>query len=728
MSHHKHDRQHRHAEPEIEAFRYVKATRRLLKPSTTRLEGMVNEDFSDELKFESLLSLGRIGDPESLQTLTRAFQEYPDYIEPVTALGHYRSSTPVAKLLERLQDPDSLYKEEIVRVLGEIGDPMATRPLMELLRDEDRMVRYYSARALHKMGGRDVVQALCGLLNDPDEWIVINVLEILSKMRDPEAIPALVGQFEIARDSRLKAIIISSLAPFAEGRLLKTFESGLASYDPRIQANSVEAVSLLKIPALEMKRKLKKFYGHPNNRVRANLCIALANADAEAVTEELAAMLQSRDAPTRRSAAYVLARINNPKREEYVHQLLADENFGVRKMALKAALELGDMVGVREIQPLLADENQWVRREAVECATRIADFPDDAIIGLFKKEDSPPVVEYLLRYIVDRRLTAAIPLIFDRIKKEPEEELPWLIAALGHLGAREELGKVKKFLGAVRSGVYSEYYKALLLNGDLNVFEELAAGLKDKKREAELQVWVKIAGVLGEFVQQTDAFSRVLLNALAEEVKRDMEGIATFDSPAPVSAAADSESLMKEGLAFFDSRDFNRAKAIFEQLCKEDSHNADLAFYLASSLYNLGDMTRSQEILEKTIGHQPAHIEAGILLGQIYFRRKEWGRLASCYEKLKKYVPADDRKNVIRVYGALGLAYFNQKKYSEAIEALNLGLQANPRDLSSSYHLALCYYSIGETEKARRILETLRKTLPADSQVLKNVIELLQRI
>ncbi|HMM59769.1 MAG TPA: hypothetical protein PKC25_06505, partial [Candidatus Rifleibacterium sp.] len=206
------------------------------------------------------------------------------------------------------------------------------------------------------------------------------------------------------------------------------FESGLASYDPRIQANSVEAVSLLKIPALEMKRKLKKFYGHPNNRVRANLCIALANADAEAVTEELAAMLLSRDAPTRRSAAYVLARINNPKREEYVHQLLADENFGVRKMALKAALELGDMVGVREIQPLLADENQWVRREAIECATRIADFPDDAVIGMFKKEESPPVVEYLLKYIVDRRLIAAIPQIFERIKKEPEEELPWLIA------------------------------------------------------------------------------------------------------------------------------------------------------------------------------------------------------------------------------------------------------------------------------------------------------------
>ncbi len=711
-------------QPEIEAFRYVKAARRLLRPSTSRLEDMVREDFSDELKFEALLSLGAIGDNESLEVLTRAFGDYPDFIEPVTALGLFKSSTPVARLIERLQDPDSMFKEEIVRVLGEIGDPMATRPLMELLHDEDRMVRYYSARALHKMGGRDVVQALCGLLNDPDEWIVINVLEILSKMRDPEAIPALVGQFEIARDSRLKAIIISSLATFAEGRLLKTFESGLNSFDPRIQANSVEAVSMLKIPALEMKRKLKKFYGHANNRVRANLCIAMAGADSEAVSEELASMMQSRDIPTRRSAAYVLARIETPRREEYVHQLLSDENFGVRKMALKAALKLGELVGVREIQPLLVDENQWVRREAVECAARIEDFPDDAILGLFRKEESPPVIEYLLKYIVDRRLVAAIPHIFDRIKKEPDEEMPWLIAALGHLGALEELGKVKKFLGAVRSNVYSEYYQALILNGELQALEELAAGLKDKKRENELLVWVRVAGNLGAFLQKTEEYSPALRDALAEEVQGDMAGIAVFDTATAVSESID----LAEGINCLDNRDFNRARVFFDKILQKHKNNGEARYYLAFALYNLGDMSAAQEMLEKSFTKDPSHVETGILLGQIYFRRKEWAKLVNCYNKLKKYVSDEDKKNVIKVYGALGLAYFNQKKYEEAIEALNMGLQANPRDLSSSYHLALCYYSVGETDKARQILESLRKTLPADSQVLKNVIELLQRM
>lgn len=710
---------------ELESFRYVKVARRLLTPASESLEHLQKEEYSDEVKFEALLSLGKIGDANSLPVLVKAFEEYTDYIEPITALGLLKSSTPVGKLLDRLKDPDALYKEEIVRVIGEIGDPMAAKTLMELLHDEDRMVRYYSARALYKMGGRDVVQSLCRLLNDPDEWIVINVLEILSKMNDSEAIPALVGQFEVARDSRLKAIIISSLATFAEGRLLKTFESGLASFDPRIQANSVEAISQLKIPALEMKRKLKKFYGHTNNRVRGNVCIALAQADHDTVVKEIEEMLKSVDATIRRSAAFVLSKVACEKRETYIHLLLQDENFGVRKMALKAALELDSNLGLKEIIPLLEDENQWVRRQAVECANRIEDFPPASIVGMLEKEESSSVIESVLKFVVDRGLTTAISLIFERIKREPEEELPWLISSLGHLGAIEELGKVKKFLGPVRSEVFSEYYQALLLNGDLSVFEEIGKMLKEKKRAADLLVWTRIAGEVGAFAVKPESFSATLLKALLEEVKKDMDGIAIFDAPATTPI---SEKDLEEAISLHGAKNFVKARELLEKIITSFPDNAEAKFYLASSLYNLGEVNQAALNLSAMEERFPEHVDSAVLLGQIYFRKKDWPNLIACYERIIKQVAVSDKKNLIRIYGALGLAYFHQKMYAEAIEALNKGLLANPRDLSSSYHLALCYYAINQTEKARTILESLRKTLPTDSQVLKNVIELLQRI
>lgn len=709
---------------EIESFRFLKATHRLLRPTTEFLEELYRSDFSDNLKLEILLSIGKIRDPKSLPVLTHAFDVYAEHIEPITALGSFKDSSPVPKLIQRLEDPDALYKEEIVRVIGEIGDPMATRTLIELLHDEDRMVRYFSARALYKMGGRDVVQSLCGLLNDPDEWIVINVLEILSQMRDPEAVPALVGQYEIVRDSRLKAIIISSLAPFAEGRLLKTFENGLASYDPRIQANSVEAISMLKISPLEMRRKLKKFYGHPNNRVRANTCIALAVSDPESVLNEIKAMIESTDASTRRSAAYVLARIDLPGRDGFIRQLLTDEYFGVRKMALKAAIELESALCVTVITPLLKDENQWVRRQAVDCAAIIDDFPDEAILELLKIEESPPVIEPILKFVVKRNLQDAVELIYDRIRKEPDEEIGWLIAALGHLGAREELGKAKKNLSAVRSEVFGEYYQALLLNGELEVFTELEESLKGKKRENEILFWVKIIGAIGDFIQKVDEYSTAFLDALRIEVQKDMAGIVTFDSP----AIEEPEKNINAGIELYRKKDYAKARAFFKDFLAGMPQHADARYYYAASCYYLGKTATAREYLEKLTAEIPSHVDAAILMGQIYFRRKQWQKLASCYESVSQFVPAEDRKNTIRVYGALGLAYYHQTRYREAIGALNKGLEANPRDLSSSYHLALCYYALGESEKARDILQKLRKTLPSDSKVLKNVIELLQRI
>ena len=54
-----------HKKEDIEAFRYVKAARKLMKPITDKLEALArNDEVSDELKFESLISLGKIGDNE----------------------------------------------------------------------------------------------------------------------------------------------------------------------------------------------------------------------------------------------------------------------------------------------------------------------------------------------------------------------------------------------------------------------------------------------------------------------------------------------------------------------------------------------------------------------------------------------------------------------------------------------------------------------------------------
>lgn len=715
---------------EIEPFRFIKAARRLFRPATERLSAIVRSpDAAEEVKTEALLSLGKIGDPAVLDVMRNALDGWPERIEPITALGHLRDSTPVQRLLELLDDPEHPFKEEIVRVLGLIGDPMAGKKLMELLRDEDRMVRYEAAWALYRIGGRDVAQSLCGLLSDPDEWIVINVLEILSRLKESEAIPALVGQFEIARDPRLKAIMISSLATFAEPQLLHIFEKGLESFDPRIQANAVEAVAMLKIPALEMRRKLKKFFSHPNNRVRANVCIALAKADEAKVIEEVDAMLASADIPTRRSAAYVLSRVQIKGRDALIDRLLADEAYVVRKMALKAVLALETEVGQSRITPLLRDPNQWVRREAVDCARKVSGFPVQQVIDAFKDESAPPVWESMLAFFVERHANACVPLIMQKIKSEPEEGLPRLISALGHLDAREAIAEARRFVGAASDENMREFYIALLLHGDLNVFAELASRLAEKTREDELLPLVRVAGDVGAFIKTVEEYSTRLREALAVEVAKDMEGVAGLGMPpsAPQNIPISIESI-SQGIALLDAGRLGEAQAFFERFVTAFPHHPEALFNLAQVHFKKNDPDKALPYLTTLMEKAPSHVAGALMLGQIHFRKKQWTALLELYERIRRHVPADDRKTLGQVHGALGLAYFHLKKFQKAIESLNLAIRENARDLSSCYHLALSYYAIREHASALKLLKELKKSLPPDSRVFRNVEELLQKL
>ncbi|MBF0500072.1 MAG: HEAT repeat domain-containing protein [Candidatus Riflebacteria bacterium] len=713
----------------IETFRLVKAARRLFKPAIdciTSIAGRSQEDIA----CEAILALGRIGDPSSRELLVASPARFPDRQEPLAALGAFRDSTPVPRLIELLGNPDYQFKEDVVRVLGEIGDPQATEALKSLLYDNERMVRYYAAWALYKIGGRDVVQSLCALLSDADEWIVINVLEILSRLKDPEAVPALVGQFKIVRDPRLRAIIISSLAAFAEPRLLPVFEEGLNSFDPRIQANAVEAVAMLKISALEVRRKLKKFLGHPNNRVRANAIVALFRADGEKASTEVEAMMQSSDLPVRRSAAYVLAKVNLERRKEMIDKLLTDQAFGVRKMALRAALALKSDVGIGRILPLLQDGNQWVRKEAVDCIRKVDDAPIELLLETLGKESSPPVLESLLDFVVERHVEKAIPVILKKIREQPEEGLPKMLSSLGRLSAKKELLEAKKYLGDAGPDALREYQIAMLLHGELGVLSDIAAMLTEKKRDEESILWLKTAGEVGMFLRNPDLFSPRLTECLMIEARKDMGGVVEFggsQAAAPM-VSAPAQLSIETGIKLAEAGQYIEAEKFFRVFLGRFSDNAEALFHHGSVLLKLSRPTDALVPLERLRLIAPDHRPGAMLLGQIQFQQKNWVGLIETFEALRDRIPMSEKKSVSQVLGALGLGYFHQRRYTKAIEVLTKALAVNERDLSSSYHLALSYVAMKDNASALKLLRSLKGNLPPDSRVLRNVDELLQKL
>ncbi len=703
---------------------FSKVVHGLLNSATRRINELISGSYSEDLKLEGLVALGRIGDPESTDLLIKSLEKFSENTEPLTAMGYFKNRDTVPQLLKLLENPEISFKEEIVRVLGEIADPRASTALRDLLHDQDRMVRYQAAWSLYKLGGRDVPQTLSGLLSDPDEWIVINVLEILSRLKDAEVIPSLVGQFKIVRDHRLKAIIISSLGLFGESQLLPIFEEGLKSFDTRIQANAVEAISLLRIPEIDLKRKLKRFLTHPNNRVKANAAVALYSTEPDKVREELELMISSKDVPTRRSAAYVLSRIQLTGQGKLLDPLLSDPAFSVRKMALKASVAFESIGNAGRYISYLRDENPWVRKEAVVCARKIFNFPDDQIIESFKTENNHVVWEAQLDHIVEKKLGEGVAFIVQKIKERPDEGMPMLISSLGRLNSREPLLGIKKFLDINNPEGLREYYIGLLQCGELSVLNEVNNLFLEKNREEELQTWTKIIGEIGSFLRSPEKFSQRLSSLLSMEVKKTDESKAA-GKPAPEEPIPPNFS---EGLALFEQGKLDEAYKFMMNYLKKFPEHQDSLYFIAAILFRKGDSESALPVLRRLLKQNPDYVQAKQLLGQIFFFKKDWNSLLEAYEPFLNSENNLDDKGKSQILGALGVAYFHLRRFPKAISTLEKAMEINPRDRSSHYHLALSHYALKDKRAALKLLKDLRKGLPSDSRVLRNVEELLQKL
>jgi HEAT repeat protein/Tfp pilus assembly protein PilF len=697
----------------------------LLRDLAVRLGDLVERSGNEDFKLEAMQTLGKLGCPESRNLLLKGLEEFADFVEPVQALGYFRDPETLEQVLKTLEYPDVSFKDEMVRVVGEICDPRAIPRLGELLHDPDRMVRYQAAWALYKIGGRDVSQTITRLIMDPDEWIVVNVLEILSRLRDPESIPTLVGQFKITNDARLRANIISALSVFQEHSLLPVFEEGLKAVDARIQANAVEAVSQMNIPGSEKKRRLKKHLKHHNNRVKGNAVVALFDVLPDDVTEEIQGMIEGKEVPIRRSAAYALSRIKIPEKRELLEPLLRDSSFHVRKMAVKAFLVDIDRPGYKRLEAFFQDENPWVRRAAFEGAGRLADFPTTALLEALEKEDHPAVLEALLEVLTTKKLHSAASIIAGKFRQITDEEVRvLLLRALGLLNSGEILVELKRNVKLSEPEPYREYLIARLQQGKLEPVEELVKLVKERSREEELMAVLPIVGEVGLFLRTPARFSSLLQNALEETVGRNLPPAEKKPAQLPPEVV-DS---LADGLALIDSGKFPEARRFFEKYLASHPEHPEALYSLGLVDFKAGRYEQAITHLDKAAGFSPEHLAARVLLGQIYFIKKDWERLISHYEQLRERFSLGDDRVHSQVLGALGVAYFNVRKFKPAIALLTEGLKLNSRDLSSHYHLALAYYAVKDTGKALQLLKNLRKSLPPDSRVLRNVEELLLKL
>ena len=151
------------------------------------------KDESEDVRTVAARALAMIGDPAAVPALARALADPSRWTVSLIAENLMRMGPKaVPPLLFLLGAPDHNVRVAVVKILGEIRDPLAVDPLVAVAGgDRDLNMRAQAAAALGKLGGPKAERALGRALSDEAWQVRAQAAKALGHLGRPEVAPLL---------------------------------------------------------------------------------------------------------------------------------------------------------------------------------------------------------------------------------------------------------------------------------------------------------------------------------------------------------------------------------------------------------------------------------------------------------------------------------------------------------------------------------------------------------
>jgi len=197
------------------------------------------------------------------------------------------------------------------------------------------------------------------------------------------------------------------------------------------------------------------------------------------------------------------------------------------------------------------------------------------------------------------------------------------------------------------------------------------------------------------------------------------------------------------GKYYFSQGEYDKAIIEFEKSIELDENHTESYYYLgqcylqkgiieynnrnilkAYSLYRKANEISEQVIpkYKKIIEDNPEDLNSYLRLGYIYEVRSIVPFINDYDKALEYYLkaldlatsssPAGNTGIIIYLNTRIGYIYFEKKKYSQAIEYLEMAEKKSPQNVEVTYYLGLSYDKIGKKEKAREYLSRVIDLAP----------------
>ena len=258
--------------------------------------------------------------------------------------------------------------------------------------------------------------------------------------------------------------------------------------------------------------------------------------------------------------------------------------------------------------------------------------------------------------------------------------------------------------------------------------------------EGELEITVNSLDMIGRFTKRVYVESNDPVNP---RVAVTVSGFIKEKNESVVQPQPQPQTPFRIGMSYFGKGEYDKAIIEFEKSIELDENHIESYYYLgqcylqkgiieynnknifkAYSLYRKSNKIAEQVIpkYEKIIEDNPEDLNSYLRLGYIYEVRSIVPFIND-YDKAQEYYlkaldlttsssPVRNTGIIIYLNTRIGYIYFEEKKYSQAIEYLEGAVKMSLQNVEAAYYLGLSYDKIGEKEKAQEHLSRVIELAP----------------
>lgn len=700
----------------------------ILRPSTKRLMELAASG-DPHLSELSVMALGKIGDPISMELLASLFEDDSVSGEAVRALNSIEDPRVMDLLLEGSQKASPKMIAACAEALGPwLGrDPRILKRILELLGHSFPPVRVSAVRGLGPQGGPEAKAALLGLIEDSDPEVAVAALQSLRNFEfDEDEVQQLDAVLDSSSEPKVRASVAELLRRFPHRVAVPVLKKALRDSDARVRANAIEALHNLEgIQDRRLLALLKPMDQEgENNRVQANVAMALGELEPPTSVRILSRLLNSTDKWERASAVYAARNVRNERVANWLTVQLGSEDDEDVLRNILSSLEFFEGENVtRCFLRGLEHENPFVRAGAAKAlgGTQDVDVENQLIRKLDEEQDQTVLCE-VIRSLGRMCDSTRIPLIAAKLQHPDLRVQATAIEALAEIGTVEIVPHVEPFVNSSDNRVKANAAVSMWNSGNLDVAETLT-GMMSSPSLKQRSSAVYALGELGESLRHLESVNRFFLLAsslrqgsLAFDVSMDFpRAMAEGETEPAKSGGPEKDFPFEDVLEFFqklEARDAPGALGHLQDSLKRSPGNLYLHFLRGDVARRKRKLDKAALEFEKVSEGAPEFLNAHLFLANLYQETKDVPRSLEAY-----FRGVLAQLEIFRDYAEAGLELLEKKKTNEASLLLKDLIQRVPLEQAAHLDAGLDFIRTKAYEKAMDHLSKAYTTRPTHGEL-----------